>query len=190
MLNEKWSRPTRVKKSAKSRVNFIFPKVFSCGSEMKMDIEDFKEKKNRKPAKFSWILVHFMMNDLYNLIALKANEKFVHFSLYCHAVQKGKEKPGIMVHKLLYNDNIHRQHYCRGPILFHHCIIIVHIWKFLAFIHCFPISNLTSRYSIRIYLMYWQWCFGGCGFVDFEFSITLIWPCPSNEASHTLNENY
>lgn len=53
MLNEKWSRPTRVKKSAKSRVNFNFPKVFSCGSEMKMDIEDFKEKKNRKPAKFS-----------------------------------------------------------------------------------------------------------------------------------------
>lgn len=128
------------------------------------------------------------------IFALKANEKFVQFSLYCHAVQKGKEKPGILVHKLLYNDNIHRQHYCSGPerdlILFHHCIIIVHIWKFLAFIHCFPISNLTSRYSIRIYLMYWQWCFGGCGFVDFEFSITLVWPCPSNEASHTLNENY
>lgn len=58
-----------------------------------------------------------MMNDLYNLIALKANEKFVHFNLYCHAVQKGKEKPGIMVHKLLYNDNIHRQHYCRCPVL-------------------------------------------------------------------------
>lgn len=50
ILNEKWSRPTRVKKSAKSRVNFIFPKVFSYGSETKTDIEDFKEKKNRKPA--------------------------------------------------------------------------------------------------------------------------------------------
>lgn len=48
MLNEKRSRPTRVKKSAKSRVNFIFPKVFSYGSEMKIDIEDFKEKKKSK----------------------------------------------------------------------------------------------------------------------------------------------
>lgn len=52
MLNEKWSRPTRVKKSAKSRVNFIFPKVFSYGSEMKMDIEDFKEKKIENPLNF------------------------------------------------------------------------------------------------------------------------------------------
>lgn len=156
ILNEKWSRPTRVKKSAKSRVNFIFPKVFSYGSEMKMDIEDFKEKKIENPLNFlefwyiSWwmictISLHWrQMKNLFTLTYIvmqcrreKKNQVSWSISYYIMIISIGSIIAGV-------------------PFLFHHCIIIVHIWKILAFIHCFPISNLTSRYSIRIYLMYWH----------------------------------